>query len=182
MDLSERSLKSLWGRAGGRCSFPTCRMELFVEEEVPSPTLIGENCHIVAEKDNGPRGDPEMPISERNLYGNLILLCRNHHKIIDDNANGVGNYPIAKLLEIKQQHEVWVKGQLGYDANKQFSDELWAGLIDDWQRLCHIDHWHGWSSYVLGSGQPRINSKLSDDLNEARLWLMTRCGQTTIQN
>jgi hypothetical protein len=37
------------------------------------PVVIGQEAHIVAEEDDGPRGDPTMPIGDRNAYANLIL-------------------------------------------------------------------------------------------------------------
>jgi hypothetical protein len=49
----------LWGRAAGRCSFPGCRIRLVEDAtETDDPALVGENCHIVAEADGGPRADP----------------------------------------------------------------------------------------------------------------------------
>ena len=64
MNLSVKTQKMLWGRAAGRCSYPSCRMDVISDEsEASTPTLIGENCHIVTDKDGGPRSDPS-PKSE----------------------------------------------------------------------------------------------------------------------
>lgn len=54
----------------------------------PTPIVVGHEAHIVAEEDDGPRGDPSMPVSERNAYPNLILLCPTHHTLIDKD-NGI---------------------------------------------------------------------------------------------
>lgn len=165
----------LWGRAGGRCSFPSCRKYVFHdEEEADTPTLIGENCHIVAEKDDGPRGDPSMPLEQRNSYSNLILLCRNHHKVIDDFENGEVIYSVEKLQQMKELHEEWVRHQLGFDLPRQQDDERYAQIIDGWEKLCHVDEWLVWSSNVLSSGQPSIVKEIDEDLKEARRWLLTR--------
>ena len=70
-------LKMLWGRAAGRCSHPDCRMDVFFEErEADTPTLVGENCHIIAENDGGSRSDYSVPLDQNNSYSNLILMCR----------------------------------------------------------------------------------------------------------
>ena len=44
-------------------------------------------------------------------YDNLILLCRNHHKEIDDISN-VSIYTKEKLHQIKHEHEKWVSESL----------------------------------------------------------------------
>jgi hypothetical protein len=150
-------------------------MNLFIDEsETGTPTLVGENCHIVAESDEFVRSDPAMSLEQRNSYANLILLCRIHHKLIDDLTNGENDYPVSRLNKIKLEHEAWVSSQLGYDAQKQFDDEEYAQIVDDWHRLCHVSHWMGWSSYVLGSGQPRMSDELNEHLEEARRWLISR--------
>lgn len=162
----------LWGRAAGRCSKPDCRLDLYEDEtETDDPTLVGENCHIIAESDDGPRADPSMPIDRRNSYANLILLCRNHHKIVDAQE---GEYTVARLHEMKTVHEAWVTTQLGLDAAKQRDDEYYAGLVDTWERLAHVDEWLAWSSSVLSHGQPRMRAEIDNDLYELRGWLLNR--------
>ena len=44
-------------------------------------------------------------------YDNLILLCRNHHKEIDD-INNVSIYTKEMLHQIKHEHEKWVSESL----------------------------------------------------------------------
>lgn len=172
MSISIKTQKMLWGRAAGRCSQPDCRVDLYEDETATDdPTLIGENCHIVAESDDGPRANPAMQVEQRNTYPNLILLCRNHHKVIDAQE---GEYTVERLLRMKAEHEAWVRDQLGLDQAKQYDDEQYAGMIDTWERLAHIDNWLGWSSYVLSAGQPRINSEVDGDLQELRSWLLNR--------
>jgi HNH endonuclease len=162
----------LWGRAAGRCSKPDCRIDLYEDEtETDDPTLLGENCHIIAESDDGPRADPRMPLSRRNDYRNLILLCRNHHKLIDAQE---GEYPVETLHRMKATHEAWVKEQLGFDEARQFDEEQYAGMIDTWERLAHVDHWRAWSSHVLSYGQPGMSGGLDRDLEELRCWLLNR--------
>ena len=151
---------------------PECRIDLYEDEtETDDPTVVGENCHIVAEEDGGPRPDPSMPLERRNSYANLILLCRNHHKVID--AQEV-EYSVEKLNQMKAEHEAWVRAQLGFNAAKQQDDEYYAGIVDTWERLTHLDHWHGWSSHVLSHGQPSMNIEVDRDLEKLRSWLLNR--------
>ena len=86
MAIQPKDQKILWAKSAGRCSMPECREKLVLEasEKVPSKNLlIGENCHIVAKSEDGPRGNSILTKEERNRYPNLILLCSNHHIVID---------------------------------------------------------------------------------------------------
>ncbi|GAB3275552.1 hypothetical protein GCM10027297_10560 [Parahaliea aestuarii] len=58
-------------------------------------------CHIEAANEDGERYNPNMSDRERADYGNLILLCVQHH----DETNDVDRFPVEKLLEMKRQHE-----------------------------------------------------------------------------
>jgi hypothetical protein len=105
-----RTLKLVWGRAAGRCAMPNCRIELFVTEPGYSPVWnIGEMGHIVASSNDGPRSDSGLSLVARDVYSNLILLCRNCHGKID----GLKDlFPVDRLLEIKANHEEWVRTAL----------------------------------------------------------------------
>jgi hypothetical protein len=72
--------------------------------------VVGEEAHIVAEEDKGPRGNPAMPIPERNAYPNRILLCGDHHTLIDKD-HGV-HFSVAQLHQMKTDHEAWVDHML----------------------------------------------------------------------
>ena len=105
--MTERDIKLLWGRAAGRCSMAECRKQLC---PYPIPNaILGRTCHIVAEAFSGPRGQHALPPAERNAYPNLILLCAEHHIIID---NDPVSWPVDRLLQVKMDHENWVKEQL----------------------------------------------------------------------
>lgn len=107
---TDRDLKLLWGRAAGRCAMPECRVELFAEATDYDPiVVIGEIAHVAAAGEAGPRVVPTMTVKERNSYDNLILLCRNCHGRIDGQP---GFNTIAKLTDIKQAHEAWVRASL----------------------------------------------------------------------
>jgi hypothetical protein len=107
---TDRTLKLLWGRAAGRCAMPECRVELFAEATEYDPVVvIGEIAHVAGAADAGPRGAPELATARRNDYDNLILLCQNCHARIDGQT---GFYSVAKLKDIKQAHEVWVRASL----------------------------------------------------------------------
>lgn len=88
MSILLKTHKLLWGRSGNKCAMPDCRNELIVDEtETDNESIIGDEAHIIARSNDGPRGESEMSSEDRDKYDNLILLCRIHHKVIDDQPN-----------------------------------------------------------------------------------------------
>jgi len=114
MSLSEHDRKILWSKAGNRCSYRDegviCDEELIISEG-EKQTLVGEECHIVSKKVGQARYIADFP--NRDSYENLILMCRKHHKIIDDNPE---KYAIEILQSMKRSHEESMKERL---ANKE---------------------------------------------------------------
>jgi hypothetical protein len=87
-----------------------CRVELFVTEVDYDPVcVIGEMGHIAASSNDGPRAHLELDMRARDSYDNLILLCRNCHRKVDALKL---SYPRERLLEIKANHEAWVRTAL----------------------------------------------------------------------
>jgi hypothetical protein len=68
--------------------------------------LLGEMAHIVAQSEGGPRGNYSLPLSERDGYENLILLCPNDHARIDNN---VEEWPVDRIRAEKLKHERWAQ-------------------------------------------------------------------------
>jgi hypothetical protein len=104
--IRDADRKLLWGRSGDECAFPGC-VQALTTTTASGPQgralVLGMEAHIVAEEDDGPRGNPSMPIPERNAYPNLILLCPTHHMLIDKD-HGI-HFSVDQLLEMKRMHE-----------------------------------------------------------------------------
>ncbi|TQF13716.1 hypothetical protein FJV41_22305 [Myxococcus llanfairpwllgwyngyllgogerychwyrndrobwllllantysiliogogogochensis] len=101
--IPERDQKMLWGAAGAHCSFPQCPRDLIVDATTETnPVLVGEMAHIVASSPDGPRGDSPLSREERDCFDNLVLLCPEHHKTIDEN---IGLYTTQLLHRYKREHE-----------------------------------------------------------------------------
>jgi hypothetical protein len=98
MPITPRTRKILWVKAGGRCSI--CGEQLATDAESgDDPSVIGEECHIVARSPGGARA---AEIADIDGYGNLILLCRKHHKQVDDQRS---HFTVERLKQIKREHE-----------------------------------------------------------------------------
>ncbi len=94
---TQNAVKRLFAKSGNRCAFPGCPQEI-----VQGETIIGQICHISAQSPSGPRYDPQQSVAERHDFANLILLCANHHLLIDGEPD---TYTVAALVEIKVAHE-----------------------------------------------------------------------------
>jgi len=174
IDLATR--KMLWANSGNKCSFPNCNEELvFLEGESVNPSNIGEEAHIVGKNEDGPRGLSLMDSVQRDNYDNLILLCRNHHKIVDDQ---VSIYSVEVLKEYKYKHENWVKENLTFDSKRIENEILIARYIDKLFELAEIENWYNWTSGIFAAGPPspsinqRIIRKLEelDHYSKSRIW------------
>lgn len=102
--ISARHNLHLWVRSGGRCA--QCNKYLLEEPFKELPINLSERAHIAGHKSTpgSPRGDSNVPISKRNDADNLVLLCLECHKIVDDKTTRA-DYPEERLLAIKREHE-----------------------------------------------------------------------------
>lgn len=139
MSISVLDRKILWGLSCDRCAYPNCKQKL-IETGInrTNPTVTGEECHILPKKMNGPRCNSEKPKKKkRNSYSNLILLCRNHHKIIDDDRNK-NKFTVEYLKKMKQDHELWVDEQELFDKSKFYREldalRCFHELEEDWNK------------------------------------------------
>ena len=114
------TIKQLFAVSGNRCAFPGCNLPLV---DAGSGTVLGEICHIKARSPEGPRYDSAQAEEERHAFGNLLLLCPAHHKIVDDNP---GEYTVEWLLQVKAQHEAQSVGgpELSDDVAQRLERQL----------------------------------------------------------
>jgi hypothetical protein len=108
MAVSDKTRKSLWGRSGNQCAI--CRHKLVIDPtHEDKESVVGEECHIVSGRGQGPRFDPSFPEDRLDLPENLILLCRIDHKKVDDQSE---TFSVEALQTMKASHENWVSSTL----------------------------------------------------------------------
>lgn len=117
MAIKDKDLKELWGKSGDRCAI--CNVKLHQQGDGENYN-IGEICHIISKKNNGPRHIDDY--KDYDTYDNLILLCKIHHKEIDDPAN-IAKYSKEELLRLKAYHEKLVDSLLN-DGNVRLIENL----------------------------------------------------------
>lgn len=99
---SKTQLKPLISLTGNKCEFAGCNFQL-------SPTsdqFFGIIAHISGLNEGSARFDASMDDSKRNSNGNLIVLCPNHHAMVDCDPNRFG---VAELTSMKLDHEMKVR-------------------------------------------------------------------------
>jgi hypothetical protein len=122
MALSQKDLRILFQKSGNRCAFPGCSQELtYPEAPADDPVVLSEVAHIVAHTQDGPRGDYPLPLEERDKYDNLILLCEQHHNIVDDQPH---TYPVERLRQIKADHERLVQDAMDQAVQARSGPEV----------------------------------------------------------
>lgn len=177
--FTQKTIKMVWGRAAGMCSMPDCRVRLVLDEtETDNPALVGEIAHIVGEKETAARGASAMTLEQRNLYGNLLLLCGHHHNIVDEHE---GKWSVDALLKIKSDHESWVETTLSSSSKAELKkEELYAQYVDEWCEILDIDNWTAWSSFAVSNGQPVLGDEYIVKLKSVPKWTMSRIWPGTL--
>lgn len=100
MAITDRTRRLLWGRSAARCAL--CRRHLVEDEtDASEASVVGEEAHIIARSRGGPRY-VALSAYQVDHISNLVLLCRIHHKQVDDQ---VEDFPVEALQFIKAQHE-----------------------------------------------------------------------------
>jgi hypothetical protein len=131
MAIADRTRKILWCRSGNRSAF--CRRELVEDGTVLSDeSVVGDEAHIIGEKPAA-RGQFGIGRTDLDEHDNLLLLCKVHHKLVDDQPE---TYTVEGLHEMKDSHERWVRVRLSADgeASGPKSDTPTVAALGDLQR------------------------------------------------
>jgi hypothetical protein len=160
---------ALWGRAGGRCCWQECRRPLtYRPNETADPSLVGDVCHIRSKTPDGPRYDPDYPVDLLDAYDNVLLLCKIHHKIIDDHPD---IYAVDKLCALKDQHESWIDSQLSVEEKRyQEVKEKYSEIIGGIESKLDFAEADRWLSCMANSEYPNIKKEFADTLFDFPTW------------
>lgn len=96
MAITDKTRKKLFLKSGNICAFPGCSIKMSDTSQI---------AHIISSKPNGPRHIEDWNNNDFDVEDNLILLCNNHHNIVD---NDVSTYSIEALQNMKKSHEVYM--------------------------------------------------------------------------
>jgi hypothetical protein len=113
-NIPDKEMKALIANSGGVCAFPACTQR-FVEpgNDLDDAAFLGEMAHIVGDSHQGPRGDFPMSDDDRDKHTNLVLLCGDHHKVIDSQPR---TYSVSVLRRMKEDHDERIRRATGGTA------------------------------------------------------------------
>ncbi|MFI6979964.1 hypothetical protein ACIBSV_15415 [Embleya sp. NPDC050154] len=178
MAISLTDRKRLWARSGNQCAFPGCLRSLTGDlsdySKVPGVregVALGEEAHIVAESDTGPRANPGMAQSARDAYANIILLCGEHHKVVD--AAGGRDFSVEVLLTMKYEHEKKFVSQ-GVSPQAEAEAAQRAEIfVSEWERRVELACWEVWTSWLL-TPSPVMDRERFDRFSSSARWFAVR--------
>lgn len=112
--VGEADRRFIIGRSGGRCN--KCRREVFAENDFGEKARLGDDAHIIASSDLGPRGKSEHSTAVRGSAQNLVLLCKTCHSEVDQQPR---QYSETRLAQIREDHYSWVEASLGGEIRRR---------------------------------------------------------------
>lgn len=117
----------LWGKSAGRCQYEGCNKPLFLDSLTKAEFNIAYIAHIIADKPKGPRGDAKLSVKLKDNLSNLMLMCDEHHRLIDrEDAEG---HPVERLREMKRKHEERIELLTSLQEDKQSHMLLYGANI-----------------------------------------------------
>ncbi|RZO54168.1 MAG: SAVED domain-containing protein [Sandaracinaceae bacterium] len=110
--IPPRIEKLLWARAAGRCQCAGCNAPLWKSELNQESVAVGQNAHIWAFSEDGPRSNDGIRADEIHHPSNLILVCYPCHRLIDADKRGE-EFSVDILRLWKLEHEARVERVTG---------------------------------------------------------------------
>lgn len=135
MSIKVKTRKILWSKSGNRCAI--CKRQLV--QRLPkqkSDFIVGEECHIVSSKSDGPRGKYKI-LSDCDNYDNLILLCANDHKLIDEFPE---TFTVEIIENLKTNHENWIEAAIEKDLEEYLKTTNNIELLEEIKVTSDIDN------------------------------------------
>jgi len=126
----------LLAKAGGQCEFKGCNKFLYEDDVTKEYLKNGQYAHIIAVSPQGPRGDDDLSDKLAKDLSNVMLLCPEHHKLIDSH---IDNYTVDELRRMKKEHEVHVRKMLSIGDDKVTSVIIYAANIGQQNCLISAD-------------------------------------------
>lgn len=116
----------LWAVSGGRCEM--CNRLLYQDLVFGHDANFGEMAHIHAVSENGPRHKYGMSKGEKNDIGNLMLLCAEHHHMIDTHPE---DFAEGLLIKKKKAHEDRIRQVTGIPSEQSCRIVTYFSNIDN---------------------------------------------------
>lgn len=146
-DFSRKTVDTVAKRAAFLCSNPDCRvLTVGPNEEPTKATVIGEAAHIFGARESSARYRSDMTDVARSEITNAIWLCKNCHRIVDQDFN---KYVPELLFLWREEQEKFSVSNLGSSGDRMLF-QLEQSQVDQLRgcppivRRIAIDRPKGW--------------------------------------
>lgn len=119
----------LWGKAAGRCEYEGCNQPLWLDSLTKCEFNTAYIAHIIADSPDGPRGHPTLSKQLAADISNLMLLCDEHHRLID--KVDLPGHPVERLRKMKEAHERRIEIAAGITTDKSSHILLYGANVGE---------------------------------------------------
>lgn len=137
--ISKETVLKLWALAAGRCEFLGCNKPLWRDGLTWQEANLAHIAHIIAASPDGPRGDKELSKKLAKSFSNLMLVCLDHHELIDTKKHEK-KYTVDLLRGYKETHERRVHIQTSTQEEMKTTILIFKAKIGD--RMVDIPYVH----------------------------------------
>ncbi|TBX68727.1 SAVED domain-containing protein [Flavobacterium silvisoli] len=103
--INQKTKNILWSKAAGMCQFQNCNKVLNVDKITKTDSNSAYIAHIYGYAKGSERYDAVLSPRLETDINNLMLLCDECHRRVDERNLGEVNYPASMLIEMKKKHE-----------------------------------------------------------------------------
>ena len=160
----------LMGLCGGKCEFRGCEKSIVQDMLTGEKSNFSNYAHIIASSVNGPRGNKVLSTQLSNDENNIMVLCRDHHKEIDDFPE---KFTVNILRDMKKEHENYIKDLMkikkestviGIKYTFNISDRV-PKINDDDVRTCAFKQ-----NYYCKGDIINLSDSKADERNDSRIY------------
>src|SRR5688572_18585103 len=128
--IEEKVRYLLWAKSAGRCEFDGCNKLLWHDELTKIEMNFADVAHIIGDRPGGPRGNPKLSRVYCNDVSNLMLMCLDHHRMID---RILEMYSDDNLRQMKIIHEERMERLTEIKPDKTSHVLIYKGVIGEHQ-------------------------------------------------
>lgn len=134
-EVKSKAKAKLWYRSGGRCQYRGCNKPLWRDDLTMAELNVSNIAHIHGVAKTFARHIDEFG-EKVDDFENLMLMCYEHHHLIDHDGRDLETHTAKALRAMKKQHEDRI--------------ELLCSLTEDWKSEALV------YGKPIGNGQPII--------------------------
>jgi hypothetical protein len=127
-DIPEKVRYLLWAKSAGRCEYDGCNRLLYRDGLTQIEMNFADVAHIIGDSPDGPRGDAVLSSEYCSDVSNLMLMCQDHHRMIDQITS---QYSDEDLRQMKRTHEDRMEILTGMKADKTSQILIYSGRVGD---------------------------------------------------